>query len=98
VVNVADPDSVKQAVDAAQHAAEHSSEVADYWPGIGAAVGAAYLFISRKMGSGRVVDAIREEMGATRNVMRAEGKETREALAELRTSVAHLAGRVEGMR
>lgn len=95
---MADPETAKQLHDAAQQVAEHGSDVASYWPGIGAAFGAAYIYVSRKMGSGRVVEALREEMAATRNTIRTDGVETRKELGDLKTAVAHLAGRVEGIR
>jgi hypothetical protein len=95
---MADPDTVRQIADGAQHAVDQGGEVVKNWAGIGAAVGGAFLFVSRRLGSGRVVAAIREEMGATRNTMRTEGLETRKELGDLRTAVAHLAGRVEGIR
>ena len=44
----------------------------------------------------RIVDAIREEGAATRKAIYADGRETRNALTELRLAVARLPQRIGG--
>lgn len=68
------------------------------WAGIGVAVGSAATVITRAVRGNAVADAIREEATRTRKTMECEGEATRKVLGELSVAVAHLQGRVEGMR